>query len=195
MRKKLLSVLFCAMLILVNTNTCIAAEQGTKNEIIDIDDTLLEDVIVEEIEENVQPQGNGYYSWSLSKKLVNKEYKGSYKTVGSATVLAKDAPQDITVTGSRTYTHQVSGTVMVSKKTLESCVGFSYSYSKTQGLSITKRNASAGTYLGQSRGVYKRYKITQQRYYHLDGTKTKYGDPHYCYVNVYQYDDQRLTKK
>lgn len=53
MRKKLLSVLFCAMLILVNTNTCIAAEQGTKNEIIDIDDTLLEDVIVEEIEENV----------------------------------------------------------------------------------------------------------------------------------------------
>ena len=139
---------------------------------------------------------DGWSYWKIeSKKVVNSTYYGSYRTVGSATVRKKDAPQTITASGSSTFGHQISGSVKVTYGVLESTVGFERSFSQKESISITKRNAKAGTYLLQIRGVYRRYKVKQQKYFHIDGHNIKMGKPVYCYVNVYRYKDYRLRKK
>lgn len=75
------------------------------------------------------------------------------------------------------------------------------SYATMKSVTVTAADAPQDikvnfprTYKAQSRGVFKRYKVKQQRYYHIDGSKTKIGNPVYCYVNKYQYEDHRLYK-
>lgn len=144
-------------------------------------------------ESDITPYTDGRYSW----EIVSKTYQGykydSWKNITSYVVTKKNAPMDVTFSVGRSYSNKVTGTVTVKTAELEKEMGYDLDKTNSVSITATKKDAPAGTYYLQARGVYKYWKVKQQRYYTIDGIKTKSGDPVYCYPQKFDHIQARVA--
>lgn len=146
-----------------------------------------------ESDATVEPRTDGFYTWKVERKLYQGYSYGAWKNLDSFVVSKKNAPMDVSFIVSTTYRNTVTGQVKVSYKSLEATMGYDLDDSTTVTLQATKKDAPAGTYYLKARSVFKCWKVKQQRYFHIDGTTTKSGDPVYCYAKKFDHSQKKIA--
>lgn len=122
------------------------------------------------------PKTDGYYLWEATSKRFDKEVYGSWKeacreyTDGNSTsTLTANIPTGVF--------HTYTGVLQVSIAKILSFLGLSHLLEDTWTESVQKTESLAGkakgTWAIEFRPVYDSYKVTQTRYYVLNGLRTK----------------------
>lgn len=129
-------------------------------------------------EENITPRMDGYYTWDITSKGDNTEtyggwYEGVRKYTDGTSKGTISCSLNVSVSHSYTGSLQVSIAKLSSYLSLQHTIGVSWS--RTVESSESFAGLSKGTYAIMYRRVYNSQPVTQTKYYHIDGYKSKVG--------------------
>lgn len=131
----------------------------------------------EQLSVGVEPQNGFWEGWKIydTDRLSNSY--GSWKDGPSGW-----GPSEITLTNSYSVSHSFSGTLYVSQGAVEAAVGYQISGTYTYSTSYKVSPPEGEKWQIIFREVYKRHKVTQRKYVHLDGQDIWTNEYAYVYT-------------
>jgi hypothetical protein len=124
----------------------------------------------------ITPEGAYWEGWKIYSKTQLSDVYGSWINGPSGW-----GPGTLGWSQSIGVTNTYSGTLKVSKGSVDASVGFniSTSYTRTASYSVTPPSNQQWTIIYRKR--YDKWKVTQRKYYHLDGRDYWYNTYEYVY--------------
>lgn len=123
----------------------------------------------------ITPQDSYWTGWKIYSKTQLSNSYGTWKDGPSGW-----GPGTLTLSNGYSVTHSYSGTLVVSKSSVEASVGYAISGSYTYTASYSVNPPCGEKWKITFREVYKNHKVTQRKYEHIDGQD--YWLNEYAYV-------------
>lgn len=129
--------------------------------------------VVEENNRQKRDVANEYWTaWVIKSKTSGGNAYGSWVRVGEARGSGNGG--SLTISSTKSATHTYSGTLKVSKASLEKSVGYTFgsSFSRNASYTVSSTNPSK-TYWVNCRNIYKQTNVNQQHQYMRNGKVIK----------------------